>query len=376
MFDNGFQLFKLFGFKVKVDASWLVIAFLIAWSLAVGVFPALHPDWSTGMYWAMGLGGAIGLFASIIIHEFSHSLVARRYGIPMKGITLFIFGGVAEMTDEPPNPKAELAMAAAGPVASVGVGVLCFGSAMAGRALGLPDAAVTVVDYLGTINFALVIFNMIPAFPLDGGRMLRAVLWTWREDIRWATRISSRIGAGFGAVLIGLGLLSLLLGKLVGGIWWILIGMFVRQAARGSYRQLLIRRALEGEPVRRFMNTDAVAVPRQISVGKLVEDYIYNHHFKMYPVVDGDRLIGCVTTREVKELSRDEWPNQTVGAIATPCDDDNTVGPDDDAMDALGKISRTRASRLMVVDHDRLLGVLSLKDLLGFFSMKMELEDA
>jgi CBS domain-containing protein len=256
------------------------------------------------------------------------------------------------------------------------VAILCFGSAAAGRLLGVPEAAVTVADYLGTINLALVLFNMVPAFPLDGGRMLRAVLWGWKDDIRWATKLGSRIGSAFGAVLIGLGLLSLLLGRLVGGIWWIMIGMFLRQAARGAYRQLLIRRSLEGEPVRRFMNPNAVAVPRQISVQQLVEDFVYHHHFKMYPVVDGERLIGCVTTRDIKELARDQWRSQTVGAIAAACDDTNTVRPDDDAMDALAKFNRARASRLLVVDRDRLLGVLSLKDLLGFFSMKMELGDA
>ena len=375
MFGRGFELFKLFGFSVKLDASWLVIAFLVSWSLAAGVFPSLHPDWPTGLYWVMGIGGAIGLFASIIVHEFSHSLVARRFGMRMEGITLFIFGGVAEMKDEPPSPKAELWMALAGPAASIVVAVVCFGAAAAGRALALPEAPLTVIGYLGTINLVLVVFNMMPAFPLDGGRVLRAVLWRWKENLRWATRISSNIGAGFGALLIGLGLVSLLAGQLVGGMWWILIGLFVRQGARGSYRQLLLRRELEGEPVQRFMNADPVAVPRQIAVSQLVEEYIYRHHHKMYPVVDGDRLVGCVTTREVKELARDEWSSQTVGAIARPCSDDNTVAADDDAMEALSKMHRSKASRLMVVDGDRLVGVLGLKDLLAFFSLRLELGD-
>jgi Zn-dependent protease len=375
MFGRGFEIFKLFGFSVKVDASWLVIAFLVSWSLAVGVFPELHPDWTPGIYWVMGIGAAIGLFTSIIVHEFSHSLVARRFGIPMEGITLFIFGGVAEMTDEPPSPRAEFWMALAGPVASILVAGVCFGAAVVGRILELPEALLTVIGYMGTINLVLVVFNMMPAFPLDGGRVLRAVLWGWKENLRWATRISSRIGAGFGALLIGLGLMSLLLGQLVGGIWWILIGLFVRQGAQGSYRQLLLRRELEGEPVRRFMNADPVAVPRGIAVSQLVEDYIYRYHHKMFPVVDGDRLVGCITTRDVKALPRDDWSRQTVGAIARPSSDDNTVTSDDDAMKALAKMHRSKASRMMVVEGDQLVGVLSLKDLLGFFSMRLELGD-
>ncbi len=274
MFGAQLELFKLFGFSVKVDVSWLVIAFLISWSLATSVFPAMHPEWSTTLHWVMGIGGAIGLFVSIIVHEFAHSLVARRYGLPMKGITLFIFGGVAEMSDEPPSPKAEFWMAVAGPAASIAVAALCYGVAAIGSLSGLPQAAVTVIGYLGLINLVLVVFNMMPAFPLDGGRVLRAALWSWKENIRWATRVSSSVGAAFGAVLVGLGLISLLLGNLVGGLWWILIGLFVRQGAKGSYRQLLLRRELEGEPVRRFMKEDPVVVPREVPVKKLVEDYI------------------------------------------------------------------------------------------------------
>jgi Zn-dependent protease/CBS domain-containing protein len=376
MFGKQFELFKLFGLSVKVDVSWLAIAFLISWSLAANVFPTIHPDWSTTLYWTMGIGGAFGLFASIIVHEFAHSLVARRHGLPMKGITLFIFGGVAEMSDEPPSPKAEFWMAVAGPAASIAVAAACYGVAAVGRLAGLPPAATTVIGYLGLINLVLVLFNMMPAFPLDGGRVLRSALWSWRDNIRWATRVSASIGAGFGAVLAGLGLVSLLLGNLIGGVWWILIGLFVRHGAQSSYRQLLLRRELEGEPVRRFMNDRPVVVPREIAVEQLVEDYIYRHHFKLFPVVDGERLVGCVTTREVKQLARDQWDRQTVGAIATPCSDNNSVAPDDDAMKALSKMNASKASRLMVVEGDRLVGVLSLKDLLGFFSMRVELGEA
>ncbi len=375
MFGRRLELFRLFGFSVRVDVSWLVIAFLVSWSLAVGVFPTLHPDWSTAMHWAMGIGGALGLFVSIILHEFAHSLVARRYGIRMEGITLFIFGGVAEMRDEPPSPKAEFWMAVAGPAASLAVAGACFAAAAAGGALGAPEPVSTVVGYLATINVILAIFNMMPAFPLDGGRVLRSVLWGWKKNIRWATRVSSNIGIAFGALLIALGLFSLVNGRLVGGLWWILIGLFVRQGAQGSYRQLLMRREFEGEPVRRFMSRDPVTVRSEISIEQLIEDHVYRHHHKLYPVVDGGRLVGCVTTREIKEIPRDEWRQRTVGSAARPCSDDNTVSADDDAMKALSIMKRSKVSRLMVVDGDRLIGVLGLKDLLDFFSLKMELED-
>jgi Zn-dependent protease/CBS domain-containing protein len=377
MFGPRFELFKLSGFSVRVDVSWLVIAFLVSWSLAAGVFPAMHPDWPTSLYWVMGIGGAAGLFASIIVHEMAHSLVARRFGLPMHGITLFIFGGVAEMTEEPPSPKAEFWMAVAGPAASVALAVACWQAAAVGEILNLNQPVVSVVGYLGLLNLVLAIFNMLPAFPLDGGRVLRAALWAWKDNIKWATRISAAVGSTLGAVLVAAGLLSLLLGHVVGGLWWILIGVFIRQGAHGSYRQLLLRRELEGEPVSRFMNPDPVVVPRATPIRTLVADYVYRHQYKFFPVVDGDRLVGCVSTRALKELPRDEWERQTVGAIAQAASDQNTVAPDDDAMAALSKMSSSKASRLLVVDSDeRLVGVLSLKDLLGFFSLRVELGDA
>jgi CBS domain-containing protein len=293
----------------------------------------------------------------------------------MEGITLFIFGGVAEMRDEPPSPKAEFWMAVAGPAASLAVAGACFAAALVGGALGAPEPVSTVVGYLATINVILAVFNMMPAFPLDGGRVLRSVLWGWKENIRWATRISSNIGIAFGALLIAVGLFSLLNGRLVGGLWWILIGLFIRQGAQGSYRQLLMRREFEGEPVRRFMSRDPITVGSDTSIEALVENHVYRHHHKLYPVVDDGRLVGCVTTREIKQIPREEWRQRTVGSAARPCSADNTVAADDDAMKALSIMKRSKASRLMVVDGDRLIGVLGLKDLLDFFSLKMELED-
>lgn len=377
MFGKSFELFRIFGFPIRLDPSWFIVALLVTWTFATATFPQRVPGQTPPVYWAMGAAGALGLFASVLIHELAHALVARRYGIEMRGITLFIFGGVAEMSSEPPHPRAELMVAAAGPVAS-------FLLALAGWGVTwiAPDAAspaLAVVSYLALLNGSLAIFNLVPAFPLDGGRILRAILWEWKDSLRWATRITSRIGAGFGLLLIGLGVASVVFlpGGFVGGLWLFLIGLFVRNAAHMSYQQLLLRRAFEGEPVSRFMQPDPVAVPRGISVAELVQDYIYRYHFKMFPVVDGSgRLIGCVTTRQVKELPREEWDRQTVGALAAQCGPENTVRPETDAMQALSTMSRIGASRLMVTDGDRLLGILSLKDLLKFFSLKMELEEA
>jgi Zn-dependent protease/CBS domain-containing protein len=375
MFGKRIKLFKLLGFEVDIDLSWIIIAILIVWSLSTGLFPFHYKNLSTQTYWLMGIIGALGLFLSIIIHEFSHSIVARKCGMPMKGITLFIFGGVAEMGDEPPSPKAEFMMAIVGPLSSIAIALIFYGIHVAGKG-SLAQPVNGVISYLAWINGILAGFNLIPAFPLDGGRVLRSILWGIKGNLRQATRISSWIGSAFGVFLIIVGVLNILRGNFIGGMWWFLIGMFVQGAAKASYQQLLTRKALEGEPLSRFMNTQPVTVPPSVSVDQLVDDYIYKYHYKMFPVVeDGHKLIGCVTTKQVKELSREEWNRKKVGEIARECSDENTISPRDDAVEALSLMRRNGASRMMVVDEGKLVGIISLKDMMKWLSLKMELEE-
>lgn len=376
LFGKPIELFKVFGFTVRIDPSWFIVAVLVTWSFATQAFPAQLPGQPPATYWLMGIGGALCYFLSVVLHELSHSVVARTYGVEMRGITLFIFGGVAEMPGEVPTPQSELVIAAAGPAASFGIALACGGAGLLGRFAGWPDPVTTVLLYLGFLNGALAVFNLIPAFPLDGGRILRSILWGWKKSLRWATQISAGIGGAFGLLLMALGVLSAVSGGFTAGVWLFLLGIFVRNAAQMSYQQLLLRRALAGEPVSRFMHPNPVTVPRAISVLDLVQDYIYRYHFKMFPVVDDSgRLLGCITTRQVRQLPKDEWDRQTVGAVAERCGPENTVEANTDALEALSRMSRSGASRLMVVDGDRLLGILSLKDLLRFFSLKMELEE-
>ena len=375
MFGKRINLFKLLGFQVRIDFSWIIIAVLIAWSLSTGLFPYQYRGLSTSTYWIMGIIGAVGLFLSIIVHEFSHSLVARKHGIPMKGITLFIFGGMAEMSDEPPSPKAEFMMAVVGPLSSILIAGIFYALYSAGVSAGISRPVNGVVQYLAYINALLAAFNVIPAFPLDGGRVLRSILWGIKGNLRWATRISSWVGSGFGIVLIALGVFSFFGGNFIGGMWWFLIGIFLYSAAKMSYQQLLTRRALEGESVRRFMKTDPVTVTPDMPIDRLVEEYVYVFHHKMYPVVsDSDRVDGCVTTRQIKEVPRDEWNQKRVKDIEVPCSEDNTIEPDADAIEALSLMSRTGTSRLIVKEGDRLLGVVSLKDMLKFLSLRVELD--
>lgn len=375
MFGKSITLFKMFGFAVRIDVSWLIIVALVVWSLAAGVFPAEYEGlhWST--YLIMALAGALGLFASIMIHEFAHSLVARRFGLPMKGITLFLFGGVAEMSDEPPCPKAEFLMAGVGPLTSLVIAAAFFGLSALGAQLVWPDTVVGVLRWIALINLILAIFNLIPGFPLDGGRMLRAIIWHVKHDLRTATHAASRVGAIFGAVLIGLGFLNLIAMNPIGGLWYILIGMFLRGAARQAYQQVLMRELLKGETVRRFMTGEPVTVPPSLTLDRLVEDYIYRHHHKMFPVADNGNLRGAVTTRDVRDVPKDAWSERTAGDIAREPSQANCIAADEDAMHALARMNQEQESRLMVVDEqNNLVGIVALKDLLRFLSLKLEFE--
>ncbi|MFP4053477.1 MAG: site-2 protease family protein [Phycisphaerae bacterium] len=375
MFGRSIKLFTIFGFRVSIDLSWLIILVLVVWTLAGGVFPQTFPDLPRWTHWVMGLAAALGLFASIVFHEMWHSLIARRYGMPMEGITLFLFGGVAEMKDQPPSPKAEFWMAVAGPLASVFVAGMFLGLTFLGYSLNWPDQVTGVTRWIGVINIILVIFNLIPGFPLDGGRVLRSILWHFKGNLRKATRTASRVGGGFGLVLIGIGILNLLSMNPLGGLWWILIGMFIRAAAKQGYQQVLVRQMLKGEPVKRFMNPDPVTVTQDVTIDRLVDEYVYHYHHKLYPVVKDGRLVGCVTTRDIRQVPREKWSEQTVGDVADSCSDENTIGPEEDAMDVLTQMSSKGKSRYVVVEDSTVKGIVSLKDLMGLLALKLELED-
>jgi CBS domain-containing protein len=292
----------------------------------------------------------------------------------MRGITLFVFGGVAQMDDEPPSPGTEFWMAIAGPIASVLIAAAAFGLWQLSVRVEWPTPVGAVFWYLGFINTVLVVFNMLPAFPLDGGRILRSLLWQTMGSLRKATRISSMIGSAFGLLLIGLGVLQFIAGNFIGGMWWFLLGMFLYSAASMSYEQVLIRRALESEPIRRFVQPDVRTVPPSTSVQQFVDDYVYRYHFRLFPVVQDGQLMGCVKTGRVKELPRDQWPDREVSEIVEPCSDQNTIEPKADALKALAKMRRQGNSRLMVVDNGHLEGIISLRDMMHLISVKIDLE--
>ena len=374
MFLKRIELFSILGFRVSLDLSWFLLAILITWTLTKGYFPSVLPGEPTSTYLWMAVLGALGLFLSIILHEFAHAIVARRYNLAISGITLFVFGGVAEMTEEPERPMAEFMMAIAGPIMSFAIAGVCYFTAInILPAVGSPELT-AIVSYLALINFILALFNLLPAFPLDGGRVLRSILWGWIGDLRRATKIASRVGAFFGALMMAYGVVSVVMGNTVGGIWMLLLGFFVYNAAGASRMQAAVSTVLKGLPISKVMKRDPVTVSSEMPIGTLVEEFFYAHHHRFFPVVDNGRLKGCVTVKQVSEIGREHWRSKRVGDFMTPASADNTLPPDQDSMQALQQMQSSKRTHFMVARGDRLEGVVTVKDVMAYLGIHLELE--
>lgn len=373
MFGQRIALFTLFGLEVRANTSWVLLAVLVFWSLATGFFPARLPGLAVPVYWALGLVGMIGVFFSLLFHEFSHSLVARAKGMEIEGITLFLFGGAAEMTAEPPTPRIEFEVAIAGPLASLAL-FLAFGLVAGLLAqTPLPEYCSALFGYLSLINLILAVFNLFPGFPMDGGRVLRAWLWHRRGDLLSATATASRIGQGFGLTLVLMGFWALLSVGALGGLWWILIGIFVMGVARAAYDQTALRVTFEGTPIRRYMAEHPVSVSPDITLAAFIEDHVFHDHYSAYPVTENDRLIGRIRTRDVKQVPREQWSQHTLRRIMQPIETDQLAHPEDDAQQVLDKMQRSRSGQIIIADGDRVLGIVTLADLLNHLALRQEL---
>lgn len=374
MFKYKVKLFKLLGFTVEVDASWLLLAVLVSWTLSAHYFPTAHKGLTVTVYWQMGIAGMIGLFASLILHELSHSVVARRFGLPISGITLFVFGGVAQLEDEPANPQTEFWMAIAGPIASLALAILFWIlSALSVDAAGLTPHG-TVLAYLALVNFVLMAFNLVPGFPLDGGRVLRAFLWWRTGDLRWSTKIACNIGDIAGIALIILGIFNLFTGNVIAGIWQALIGMFLRTAATSSYSQLVTKDILANKTAGDLMTDQPVIVSLDMSLARLVDDYVLAHNHNWFPVEDNKGVVGFVNMAGIQAVPREKWDVTNIRDILVPAGAENTVEPDATALDVLNKMNRYGMRKLLVVSGGRLVGILSLSDLMKFIGLRLELQ--
>ncbi|HEX9076093.1 MAG TPA: site-2 protease family protein [Anaerolineae bacterium] len=392
MSQNGFQLGRIFGISINIDWSWVFIFILVMWNLATGVFPSLHPQWSTSLNWITALVAALLFFASVVAHELAHSVVAKARGLPVNRIVLFLFGGVSNIEREPASPQTEFLMAIVGPLTSFvlgiiflvlgAIGVYLSGGVAGGplRFLGRLDPVSTLLLWLGPINLVLAIFNMVPGFPLDGGRVLRSILWAAMHNLQRATRVASWVGQGVAWIFIGIGV-SMIFGirvpffgtGFISGLWLAFIGWFLNNAAVQSYRQSVVEGVLEGIPVQNLMRPNAVSVPPTMPLSTLVYDYFVHTDESAIPVLEHDRLVGLVSLADAGKVSRGDWHRTTVAQVMTPADKLMVATPREDASQALSDLSLRDERQIPVVQEGRLVGMLRRADILRYLQVHHEL---
>jgi len=367
--NGNISLGRIGGVQVRVSWSWLVIFALIVWTLADGVFPSQNPGLSRGTHLAMAIVAAVLFFVSILLHELGHAWQARREGLEVDGITLWLFGGVSQFKSGFPSAGAEFRIAIAGPLVSLGLGGVFVLIALA----GLPSAVDGVAAWLGYINLALLVFNLIPALPLDGGRVLRAALWQSRGDLAWATRIGTDVGRVFGYLFIGLGLAMFIFQGSFSGAWLAFIGWFLLQAATAEARYIATEAALDGLRVRDLMTRDPVTVDGNLTVGQFMDEVARSRRFTTYPVFDGERPIGLLAFSSVAALPRSEWDSRRVRDAMLPLERVPLLTENETAIEALTALSSPTSNRGLVVENEHLAGLLSITDLTRALELRRSL---
>ena len=360
------------GIRIRIDQSWFIAFFLFAWTLSFGYFPLQVPDYSAFTYWIAGTLSSLGLFACVLLHELSHCFVAQRLGGQVRQITLFIFGGVSELAQNASNsPKTEFLTTIAGPTASLALGLLFLTiSYFVG---GFVDRiAMEMIHYLYYVNFLLAAFNLIPGFPLDGGRVLRSYLWYRSGDLGRATKTASRVGRLFAMTLIGFGLISVLAGHIIPGAWLILIGLFLKSSAETEYRSFELRTGLQNLTVREIM-VPPVAVHSEMTISEFLNDFVFHYHYRVFPVVDSDRFVGMIDVRSIKKVPVKDWPTTRIDAFLCDSSSYCVLDPDTQAADALRRLMTDDRSKAPVVQNGMLLGVLTRSDLFKVISLKRDI---
>ena len=347
------------GVELRLNWSLLAVVALIVWSLTDGVFPSQNPGLSHNTYLGMAVVASLLFLASIALHELGHSWVARREGIEVDSITLWLFGGVSQLNGRFKSPGEEFRVAVSGPLVSIGLGVLFVLIALAGA----PSEVDGVAAWLGYINLLLAAFNLLPASPLDGGRVLHSILWRAKGDFAWATRVASEVGQGFGYLFIALGLAMFVFEGSFSGAWLAFIGWFLLQGARAEARYVATEQALGGLRVRDLMVRHPVTVDVDSTIGRFMDDVAGSHRFTTYPVLEGDRPVGLLAFASVAAVPRSDWDSRGVRETMFPLDDIPLLTEDEMAVDALQELSAPTGNRGLVVDDGHLAGLLSITDI-------------
>jgi len=360
------------GIPVRIHYTLWLVFVLIAWSLAYGYMPHQYPGLSPLTYWAIGIASAIVLFASVLIHELSHSYIAKKNGLPIARITLFFFGGVSEMTEEPQDAGLEVRMAAAGPLMSFMIAGILGGVWYLTQLAALPIAVSATVGYGALINAVLGAFNLLPAFPLDGGRVFRGSLWKHSKNLIGATRTATRVSEGLSLLMMLGGFVAIIFGDFVDGIWIVVLGWFIKSGAETSLRQTLIGETLTGLTVGSIMTQGALTVPPDITVQQLVSDYFLVHPHPGYPVMKEGRLLGLVTLQSARGIPKEQMAVEKVAEAMIPLERAPITQPGVSALDALQRMARERIEMILVTEGDRLLGVVTRDDLMKTIQTRQE----
>ena len=370
MTRHHIPLGRIMGIPIGLDYSWFVIFALLTWMLASSYYPAEFKDWSPPLYWFMGAVTAIMLFVSVLLHELGHSAVALRYKIPVRSITLFLFGGVAQIGAEPPSAVAEFLIAIAGPLVSLLLAVLFY--AVQPLVAGM-EPLVGLAKYLAYINLALVLFNLIPGYPLDGGRVFRAIVWAITKNMRRATLIAAKIGRFFAFMFIFAGVWQMFRGDFGGGLWIAIIGWFLDNAASGQVHQVMYQGLLAGHKVLQAMSTRCASVPANLTLQQLVDEHILGSGQRSFLVNRGDETVGLMTLHRIKEVPRSKWATTSAAEVMLPMEQIKRIGPDAELWAALQEMDRDGVNQLPVTRDQHVIGMLSREDVITFLGTLQEL---
>jgi Zn-dependent protease len=370
MTRQNVPLGRILGIPIGLDYSWFLIFALLTWMLGGSYYPAEFKSWPPLLYWFMGAVTAIMLFVSVLLHELGHSVVAIRYRIPVRSITLFIFGGVAQIGAEPPSAIAEFWIAIAGPIVSLVLAMLF--SVLKPVTAGI-EPLLGLVKYLAYINFALVLFNLIPGYPLDGGRVFRAIVWAVTKDMRRATLMAANVGRFFGFLFIFAGVWRIFSGDIGGGLWIAFIGWFLDNAASGQIKQVMFQGLLAGHKVAQAMSSHCLAIPAELTLQHLVDEHILSGGRRCFLVNRGSETVGLMTLHRIRLVPRGEWPTTSAAQAMLPLDKLMRISPDKELWSALQQMDRDGVNQLPVMTDNQVVGMLSREDVITFLRTVREL---
>ncbi len=368
--SGSIRIFRIAGIDIYINFSWIIILVFLTFSLATGWFATLYPGWQSATYWLVSFIAAILLFVSVLLHELAHSFVARARGLPVKSIVLFIFGGVSNIEREPGSPGVEFQMAFVGPLTSLVIGVVCYLLLLLLRGNTSPVAA--ILGYLTVTNILLGIFNLIPGFPLDGGRVLRSIVWRISGNLGTATRVAGVVGQIIAYLFILIGIIYFFNGDILDGIWLGFIGWFLLNSAHSASTQTTLQTSFQGVTVSQIMNTSPMTVPANISLQRLIHEYFIPQGLRSALVMQGDQLAGLVTLSDIRHVPQEQWAQTPVGFVMIPLDKLHTISPDQQLNDVFPLFTSRDVNQLPVVQNGHLVGVLSRDAIMRFLEVRRD----